>query len=437
MTNIMDGDDKYFKIYQPNDEFWGLGVENETYFQLQHDLPVNKKSILNQKRERYSIDYNLNFKSDLLKTYQKIIFTNDYYQIPNFLNSHSITKCDINGEHKTLYNQISESNPKFTGTTIHEILINNDFFLSNYNKKYVFDGDTIEFMTSNFYKNTVNNIVDELVEFKSLFKDNLNSFTSKFGITLDYPKYNYGLVSFVTNEGSITPFNNGTYHVNLTLPTKLNADSEISDFDLFKSQHKNYINILQWLEPLIIGLYGSPDIYSLFGNEKYSLGSLRCTISRYIGIGTYNTDEMKQGKILNNPISETKLKDKENSWYKKLFENNGYSSDGKIGYDVNFNKHINSGVEIRFLDFFPEEYLPDLMNLFVLLGDHSLNNIDVKSIDEFQSWDDMVINALKYGYNAKCSIEYVTDLKNVLNLDKLEIKDYELQFVINHVIHNL
>jgi len=437
MTNIMEGDDKYFNIYQPNDEYWGIGIENETYFQLSTDLLLNKYKLLNQRRERYSLDYNLNFKSDLLKTYLNKIFDKDTYLIPQFLNCHTLTKCDINGEHKTLYGKDSINNPKFIGYTFHDLLMSNDFFSDNFNKAYVFDGDTIEFITNNFYKTTVNKIIDELIINKNEFLKSINYIMDEYDIKLQYPKYNYGLVSFLTNDENITPFNNGTYHINITLPTKLDSEGKISDFELFKMQHKNYINVIQWLEPLIIGLYGSPDIYSILGNEDYSLGSLRCTISRYIGIGTYDTDKMIPGKKLNDEIQNTKLYGKHNSWYNYVCQNSGYIYDKKIGYDINFNKHYNAGIEIRFLDSFPNKYLSDLINLFILLADHSLTYTNINSIDSFPSWDEMVILSLKYGYNALCPENFVQDLKEILHFDTLEDKNYTIEQLLNIIASEL
>src|SRR6056297_2193460 len=112
MFEITSEDIKYLKFYKPNDLFWGLGVENETYLMLENPIILKGKFIKeNHKRERYSIDYNSNYKEKELDDYlEKCFSDNDDYYIPQYLNSHSFTKTDINGEHKTLYSPKSEEN---------------------------------------------------------------------------------------------------------------------------------------------------------------------------------------------------------------------------------------------------------------------------------------------------------------------------------------
>ena len=48
-------------------------------------------------------------------------------------------------------------------------------FENNFDKAYLFDGDTIEFMTQNFYKATIQGVVDELTRVKKNFMRALNS----------------------------------------------------------------------------------------------------------------------------------------------------------------------------------------------------------------------------------------------------------------------
>nr|AEX63105.1 hypothetical protein mv_L903 [Moumouvirus Monve] len=38
MSNSQEEDRKYIKFYQPNDTYWGLGIENESYFILDNDI---------------------------------------------------------------------------------------------------------------------------------------------------------------------------------------------------------------------------------------------------------------------------------------------------------------------------------------------------------------------------------------------------------------
>lgn len=67
------------------------------------------------------------------------------------------------------------ANPKYCGETLFESLrnsLNKDvqtFFDENYGRSFCFDGDTIEFVTQNFYCTTVDECIEEFVTFKEKF----------------------------------------------------------------------------------------------------------------------------------------------------------------------------------------------------------------------------------------------------------------------------
>lgn len=411
MDGISNEDAKYIKFYQPNDFYWGIGIENETYL-MYHDQVARTGRYIkkHRRRERYSIDYNTNYNYKKLHEYINTIFLDeDKYKIPQYLNSHTLSKTDIAGEHCTLYIVGKTDNPKYSGQTIHDAMMDFDeMFVYDYKHKYVFDGDTIEFITQNFYKTTVNNCVSELVNYKQIFLNKTNDFMKLKNLPeLVFPTTNYGLVQHKTNPNNVNMFNNGTYHINITIPTQLDENCKIKDITLFENQHRNSIRLLAWFEPLIISLYGSPDLFSYRDNQKYSAGSLRLTASRYIGIGTYDTRKMTHGKQLNDPITSIDMCKMEKSWYNQIYQKTYYTKGEKIGYDVNYAKHYNSGIEFRIFDYFPEDALPDLMNLIVLLLDHSLcHEINAEAMDH-QGWHDFVTNALSEGYTAKIPYEYV------------------------------
>ena len=118
-------------------------------------------------------------------------------------------------------------------------------------------------------------------------------------------------------------FNNGTLHYNITLPTQLNENKLIKDKDKFYKDHQLAIKIIQWFEPFIISIYNTPDYFSTLENyekkEMYSKCSQRCAISRYIGIGTYDSDLMLSGKILT--TSGDIFFNNNNWWYNKYHQN--------------------------------------------------------------------------------------------------------------------
>lgn len=110
-------------------------------------------------------------------------------------------------------------------------------------------------MTEDFYKNTSQNIILELINYKNTFLNKLNNFFQQKNIKIIYPEYNYGLVNFITNKNNITSFNNGTYHINITLPTQLDENGKIKDFDKFIINHKKLIHLIQWMEVQTFILY--------------------------------------------------------------------------------------------------------------------------------------------------------------------------------------
>ena len=71
--SLQDKHLKYYDFYEnfnntKDKEYWGIGIENESYLMFQDLITVKKEFIQNNhKRERYSVNYWTNFKEDILK----------------------------------------------------------------------------------------------------------------------------------------------------------------------------------------------------------------------------------------------------------------------------------------------------------------------------------------------------------------------------------
>jgi len=276
---------------------------------------------------------------------------------------------------------------------------NSEIYKYLFNKNMIFDGDTFEFTTFNFYKTNVKNVINELVDVKKKFLEEINRVLVKNNITNEkylfknkiiYPKFNYGFAKFQTNLNNVAICNNGTYHLNITLPTELTPDGKIANLQKFRDMHSNAIRAIQWFEPFLIGLYGSPDILNLLG-ENYSGGSLRIALSRYIGLGTYDDKKMEKGKILNDFNYQGK-----NHYFEKYHQETSYNPPLQIGYDINYNKFLKHGIELRIFDYFPEEYLEDIFNFIILICAHSLQD-EIPDPKECPYWNDFVIEVIKNG----------------------------------------
>lgn len=369
-------DDKHVKYLHHYDDanktlFWGLGIENEAYFMLDSLYSSKQFATLKQKRERYSVDYYKNFKEESLKKVFDILKTCDQLTYPIYVNAHTFQRTNPVLEHKTYYDAEGTPNPKYT-ESIHDILLKeNEYYRKTYDQSFVFDGDSIEFITQNFYNTTVDQCCHEFIEHKSRFLREISPFFKKWNIgTLQYPDHNYGLVSFLTTQKKqLSVCNNGTYHINLTLPTIL-ENGVILDKNRFAKEHLHLIELIQIVEPLFVACYGTPDLFSLI-DENYCIGSLRVGLSRYISLQTFDTTSPINGKLL------LMNKPEDPDFWMNQMTDTPYYMNQSIGYDINFNKFKNHGIEIRFFDWFPEAYLKDVMNFFVLLAQHSLTLVVV------------------------------------------------------------
>lgn len=392
---------KYQRVYKPNDFYWGLGVEHETYLETSKLKQITLKELKeNRRSERYSVNYysiynteNLNNALDgLFKEVTPIL-------LPILVNSHTFQKTDIHGEHQTTFERIPKPNPKFTGRTIFELIKEqNPLFAQNYDKTYTFDGDVVEFMTQNFYKATVQGVINELILIEKEFIHALNSLPRE-GIFKTYAPFqiaqqNYPFASYLTNLKNNSMFNNGTIHINITLPTQLNEKAEIADFELFTKQHRNFARVIQWISPLLVAKYGAYDPLSESKNngELFSAGSQRIAVSRYIGLGTYDTDKMPVGKIL------TMKKDtlKNIDWYESFHSKADYKFLNELGMDINFNKHYCHGLEFRILDSLPIQDLENILVLIVHLADFSLNK-DLENPKKSSLWHRISENCVHDG----------------------------------------
>jgi hypothetical protein len=398
--------DFYDNIDIPDKEYWGIGIENESYIMLKSPVKVSKEFVIkNHRRERYSVDYWVNYKDDPLRlTLERVP---SHILIPQYINGYQFQKTDISGEHITLYTKEVTPNPKFNGKTINKLLIETSpVFNTLFDKNMIYDGDTFEFTTFNFYKTTTQSAVEELKEIKEKFLKEIND-KKIFKEEVVFPDHNYGFAKFLTNPNNLAICNNGTYHINITLPTSMNEKGEIKYPDNFKKVHANAIRAIQWIEPLLVALYGSPDILHIL-NPVYSGGSQRLGFSRYIGLGTYDTNTMEKGKLLDT----FKYKEKK-SYFTELHKCSPYNPPETTGYDFNYNKFTKHGIELRIFDYFPEKYLEHIINLIIIVCDFSTTR-DIPPVNE--TWSKMAVDAINKGSDFRISPREYNEIYNIFGL---------------------
>ena len=169
-------------------------------------------------------------------------------------------------------------------------------------------------------------------------------------------------------------FNNGTLHVNVTLPTRLGWNRMPLWSAHFLESHRALARLVQWLEPLWVSRYGSGDPFAELGPvvdvcdgrvARFAAGSQRLAVSRYIGLGTFDTERMPTGKILQVPQTDAGPL----PWYDWLYERTHYNRLDVVGLDLNYSKHGAHGLELRFFDQMPMADLRDVLGQVAVLCD--------------------------------------------------------------------
>lgn len=388
---------KYMEHYEKGQggeermRFWGIGIENESYLEWSVRWGAESFRTLRPRRERYSVDYYKSFQEAPLEAVLATLRSMPKLTYPVWMNAHTFQKMDKQLQHRTFYDVNGTPNPAF-GTPLHEDLLREcEIYRDTYDRSVVFDGDTIEFITQDYFCASTAKAVAELRDLKGRWIAGVGPWLDRIAVengwrlplgiegnAFRFPERNEGLVTFLsTGQGNLGICNTQTLHLNFTLPTWLKGGSIAQgEKERFTQEHLTWVALIQVVEPLLAAVYGTPDVFSLV-DPQYSMGSQRGTRSRYIGIQTYDTRRPVNGKRLLQPRPEDPA-----HWYNRLCGEQGqeeekgqvprYRPHTDIGYDVNVNKFKNHGIEIRFLDWFPEEHLQGVMDFFVLLGAHAV-----------------------------------------------------------------
>jgi hypothetical protein len=164
----------------------------------------------------------------------------------------------------------------------------------------------------------------------------------------------------------------------------------------------------------LISVFGSGDILSSV-NPKLSNTSQRIAKSRYIGLGTYNTETMTPGKILHISSVDNYLSNMDYWWFNRYYKNTDYTREDMIGLDINFHKHKNHGIELRIFDYFDESKLEEILTFLVLILDHSLNK-NFKSPVRDKLWNNYVYSIL-VNRNALIDKELLLIFKNMFDFN--------------------
>ena len=107
-------------------EYWGIGIENESYLMFENLHEIDKNFLLkNHKRERYSVNYWENYNIEKLNKTLELL--PDKVYLPIYLNGYLFQRTDYYGEPIKKYTKLAEPNPKFSGKTIDDYLKDKSF----------------------------------------------------------------------------------------------------------------------------------------------------------------------------------------------------------------------------------------------------------------------------------------------------------------------
>jgi hypothetical protein len=440
----MEKHEKYRYSYGKQEEFWGIGIEEETYIQFVKPMYVASLIIKTaHKPERYSVRYFDNYKPGYELAIEKVFDSSGCYPFPLFLNSHGLNKMDCDWQHKMTYEKTPKPNPRFDGLTLFDRLQlwDYEYFRGHHEITFIFDGDSIEFMTQKFYKAKSKDAVKELVKHKTTFLQKLNQHLFENHLHPEkggcmWPTENPGFVIQYTNPSNISMFNNGTYHINITLPTVLGAKGEIVYPEKFREDHRKFIRVVQWMEPLLVAMYGTPDPLSKV-DEKYSKASQRVAVSRYIGLGTFDTNTMREGKCNTLSVEDISASKLPTWWYERYHKTSGYVPLEELGLDINFKKHFNHGCEFRFFDWFPEHRLQGLFEELVLLAEVSLLHPLTQEPQITLTWNNCVLGIMKEGGKHVLNQSTLATYEKVLGIPLMEKSGQTIQQLYPFIFEQL
>lgn len=180
----------------------------------------------------------------------------------------------------------------------------------------------------------------------------------------------------------------GSYHLNISLPIMINNDVEsIINNKISLESHLVFARLLQFMSPLIVATFSTPDFNSLYNNEIlsqtgiYTKASCRLFNTTFVTICAADLNDNFPNK---RTVTIENVTD--NFWLKKIFRNKTFNENYKLieNYKLMTNeaycgadfrrdtdKGSSFGFEYRILDNFDVKYMDDLLRFIVYIADFS------------------------------------------------------------------
>lgn len=272
-----------------------------------------------------------------------------------------------------------------------------------------------ELITRQWQNTTVEAKVKDLIgaEKKMLAKITNSAATKRLSI------FPFGTV---LDRSSSTGF--GSYHITFSLPFTPRREATIGEQTKHEVKTRNFNKNVQWLEPLVLAMTGGADPTSIGDSGKNSEGSTRTTRGDYGNAG--GVDPILVGGQDFEP-SNARYSGDTPKWRRKANLFNPRRSSDKADFrSRGIGPDGGRAIEIRFMDSFGAHGLKDLVKLFVYTANQSNDTIAERGsvAREKDSWNDAMARVMEEGWNAYLPEDYVKDLKDVLDLDSIELDSH-------------
>jgi hypothetical protein len=131
---------------------------------------------------------------------------------------------------------------------------------------------------------------------------------------------------------------------------------------------------------------------------------------------------MKPGKLLTIDTNSSPSK-----WYDIYHKESNYEPLKTTGLDINFNKHWNHGVEVRFFDWFPEGRLQGVLRFLIYLAD-TASEKEIENPLSTPLWNAWMVRVVHLGADAGVSKQEAEYISKMVGLECRATKDAAVFF---------
>lgn len=310
----------------------------------------------------------------------------------------------------------------------------------------------VEITTTNYKNRTITSLVNELIKKEDTFLRILNknkNTKQKVKIYGPLKQYPYGHIKkckiplipthlrkyyhYIKDDKLKSSDYTGSYHLTITLPYKKNITLK-----KFINMHQEFGRQIQWIEPLLICAFFSPDLNSIGDGDKYTEGSYRVMTTGWGNFAGSDVRTLEKKSINRYANIDSKWRKKLQKFQKELSkcEKGKLSSDLRtisLDFKTHYNKKLQrnqklykesimkkgQGIEIRIFDHFPTQYIKNLLQIIIIIADNSLQTKYDKNNEHVYNnkiWIETMKNIMIQGWNSSISEKYINLLKKILDI---------------------